>query len=82
MITSLDMPYDPSWVDLDYGAEPLWVVYDEAEGFQPACALVSAAHSSDACEVAEDVSMGRIMYDSETLVCRLTSITHTAMVTA
>ena len=71
--TSLDMPYDPTWVDLSDGDQE-WIVYDGAEGFQPAYALVSADHSSDACEVAEDISKGRILYDSETLVCRLTSL--------
>lgn len=81
MITSLDMPYDPTWVEL-YQGDQTWIVYDTSEGFQPAYALVSADHSSDACELAEEASAGRILYDSETLVCRLTSADRTAMVTA
>jgi hypothetical protein len=75
-ISSRDVDYAPTWIDFTSGDQE-WIVYDASEGYQPAYALVSADHSSDACELAEEISNGRILYDSETLVCKKTSVSVT-----
>jgi len=61
-------PYGPTWVETGTGPDGRWLVYDQAEGFQPAVALVMADDAAEAAEVAASLSGGRLDDDSETLV--------------
>lgn len=59
--------YPPTWT-VDAGDGHWWIVYDQAEGYQPAYALVREQTPTDALEAAEEVSEGRIRDDSDTIV--------------
>lgn len=60
-------PYAATWTTSGEGLRR-WCVYDQREGFQPAWCDLEADNASDAAEIAEETTDGRLSCDSETLV--------------
>ena len=60
--------WEPTWTSRStVPGHRWWVVFDQAEGFQPAYALVQEATATDALDAASDLSARRINdYDSDT----------------